>query len=87
VVETHGVFLTRQQMEEVMRAFRLHARRVWDRGVVAGVWNRDALFLPETAPIYVYVLKAKVGFRVAWETQEELARVAARILETVPPQA
>ncbi len=70
-----------------MRAFRLHARRVWDRGAVAGVWNKDALFLPETAPIYPYVLKAKVGFRVAWDTKEELARVAARTLETDPPRA
>lgn len=71
-----GVFITRQQLEEVMRAFHLHARRVWDKGVVEGFWDREKLFLPETAPVYPYVVKAKVGFRVSWGAPGELARQA-----------
>ena len=80
-----GVFITRQQLDEVMRAFRLHARKVWDRGVVEGFWDRDKLFLPETAPVYPYVVKAKMGFRVAWDTTEEIARqTVTAILNEVP---
>jgi len=53
-------------MEDVMRLFRLHARRDWERGAIAAVWNRDQLFVPQTAPIYPWLVKARVGIYVAW---------------------
>ena len=49
-----------------MRLFRLHARRDWERGAIAAVWNRDQLFVPQTAPIYPWLVKARVGIYVAW---------------------
>ena len=66
------MYISRVELEDVLRRYRLSAQRFWVRDPIVAVWDREKMIVPETAAVYPYVLKARIGIEVEYR-QDRLA--------------
>ncbi len=64
MVYVKGVYLTMPQLDLVARRFRLNGSAYSLRDVMFGAWDRNRLIVPETAPMYPYIVRSGVGLEV-----------------------
>ena len=57
------------------RRFRLSGKAFSLRDLICGVWDRDQVIVPETAPLYRYVVEAGIGLEV--EVRDAYAQTGA----------
>ena len=62
-------------MENVARRFRLSGKAFSLPDLICGVWDRDRIIVPETAPLYRYVVELGIGLEV--EVRDGCAQTGA----------